>query len=72
LRVLAALVLVTIVVAVRPAETTYLGTLVRSSPYTFKVQGPTKTSVTILSVTSRGRSDVEEVLLLDGNTVNTQ
>jgi len=70
--VLASLVLAATVVAVRPAKADYLGTISRSGPYTFEVQGGTKMSVTILSVTSKGRLDVEEVLLLDGNTVNVQ
>lgn len=70
--VLASVVLVVTIATVRPAKAVYLGTFLRSSNYTFEVQGTTKMSITILSVTSKGRQDVEEVLVLDGNTVNFQ
>jgi hypothetical protein len=69
---LAALVLVTTVVVVRPARAWYLGNISRCCSYLFEVRGTTRMSVTILSVTSNGRLDVEEVLVLDGNTVNVQ
>lgn len=70
--VLASVALVATIASVRPAKAVYLGTLVRSSPYTFQVQGDAKMSVTIFSITSRGRMEVEEVLVLDGNTENFQ
>jgi hypothetical protein len=70
--VLASLVLVATVVAVRSVKAYYLGDLLRCCPYGFEVQGTTKMSVTMLSLTSKGRLDVEEVLVLDGNTVNSQ
>jgi hypothetical protein len=75
--VLAALVLVVTVVAVRPVQAAYLGTVSRSAlnpgcrcNYYFEVTGTSRMSITILSVTSKGRLDVEEVLVLDGDTGN--
>ena len=68
--VLASLVLVVTVVAVRPAEASYLGKFSRSQPYTFEVQTTSLVSVTFLLVTSKGRLDVEDVLVFDeSNTV---
>ena len=70
--VLASLVLAVTVVAVRPAGATYGGFITRTSPDTFEVQGTVKMSITVLSVTSKGRLNVEEVLVLGGNVVNVQ
>jgi hypothetical protein len=57
-------VLVVALVAVWPAEASYLGTLAPGT-YTLEVQTPTTVSITILVVTSRGKLDVEEVLLFE-------
>jgi hypothetical protein len=60
-------VLVVALVAVGPAEATYLGTLA-TGDYTLEVQTAAKVAITILVVTSRGRLEVEEVLLFDPST----
>ncbi|HEY3104274.1 MAG TPA: hypothetical protein VGJ69_11820 [Pyrinomonadaceae bacterium] len=60
-------VLVVTLVAVRPAGATYVGRLAQGD-YTLEVQTTSKVAITILVVTSRGKLDVEEVLLFDGAT----
>ncbi len=70
--VLASLVLVATVVEVRPAKAAYFSTFTQSTPYTFEVQTATKVAVTFLLVTSKGRLDVEEILVFDDTNTTAQ
>ena len=66
-------VVVATIVAARPAEATYVGTLEQASPYTLEVTTVTEIAITILVVTSRGRLDVEDTLTLNaGSGVQTR
>jgi hypothetical protein len=60
-------VVIAAVVAVRPVQATYVGTLQQGS-YTLEVTTAAQVAITILVVTSRGRLDVEETLLSDAGT----